>query len=96
MLFKLIENIGFIILEILLLIVYGFADGNITNEGYVSVGYGVGVLCILMIVNGLVRVFYLGYKKMREVWKGMYDYGERGEMEDFDNKKQIDIELPTT
>lgn len=78
------------------MIIYGFADDTITNEGFISVGYGVGVLYILMIINGLVRVFYIGYKKIRDIWKDTYDYGDRGELENFDNRKHVDIELPTT
>ena len=63
--FKLIENAGFIILEILLLIVYGFSDNTVSKEGYASLGYGLDALHVLMIINGIVRFIYLGYKKIR-------------------------------
>jgi len=65
--FKLIENFGFIILEILLLIVYGFSDNTVSKEGYISLGYGLDALYILLIINGVVRFIYLGYKKIREI-----------------------------
>lgn len=69
---------GFIIVEILLLIIYGFSDDTITKEGFISIGYGLDALYILMIINGIARFFYLGYKKIRDFLIGRYDYGETG------------------
>lgn len=76
--FKIIENVGFVVVEILLLIIYGFSDDTISKEGFISLGYGLGVLYILMIVNGIARFFYLGYRKIGEFFAGRYDYGEKG------------------
>jgi hypothetical protein len=47
------------------LIVYGFSDDTITETGFISIGYGIGALYILMIVNGIARFIYLGYKKIK-------------------------------
>lgn len=65
LMFKIIENIGFILVEIILLIIYGFSDDTISKEGFISIGYGLGSLYILMIINGIARLIYLGYKKIR-------------------------------
>jgi hypothetical protein len=64
--FKMIENIGFLIVEILLLFVYGFSDNTLEYSGYVSLGSGITTLFILMIVNGILRFLYLGYKKFKD------------------------------
>lgn len=44
-----------------------------------------------MIVNGIARVIYIGYKKAREFLKGKYDYGEKGELLNYDHKSPIDM-----
>ena len=75
LMFKIIENVGFVIVEILLLIIYGFSDDTITEDGFVSIGYGLSSLFILMIINGIARFIYLGYKKIRDFITGRYDYG---------------------
>ena len=75
LMFKIIENVGFVIVEILLLIVYGFSDDTINKDGFVSIGYGISSLFILMIINGIARFIYLGYKKIRDFITGRYDYG---------------------
>ncbi len=68
------------IVEIILLIIYGFSDDTITKEGFLSIGYGVSSLFILMIINGIARFIYLAYKKIREFFTGGYDYGEKGDL----------------
>ncbi len=96
LMFKLIENFGFIVLEILLLIIYGFSDDTISKEGFSAVGYGLDSLYILMIINGVARFIYLAYKKLYEFFKGRYDYGEKGELQNYDQKSPVTMELPTT
>lgn len=44
-----------------------------------------------MVVNGLVRFFYLTYKKIEEWSLGNYDVGEKGEKENFDDKSPVKV-----
>lgn len=44
-----------------------------------------------MVINGLVRVIYLIYKKVEEWSMGTYDVGERGELENFDDKSPVKL-----
>jgi hypothetical protein len=61
--------------EILLLIVYGFSDNTLGYSGYTSLGFGITTLFVLMIINGILRFLYLGYKKFKDFLRREYDYG---------------------
>lgn len=94
--FKIVENLMWIIVEILLLIIYAFSDSSLDEEGYQNLGYGISTLYVLMIINGTIRFFYLTYKKIIDLKNGRYDHGEKGEIVNFDGKNNPVIEIPNT
>lgn len=75
-----------IIVEILLLVIYGFSDSTLSLDSYQNLGYGLATVYILMIINATIRFFYLAYKKFMDLKNGRYDHGEKGELVNFDHK----------
>lgn len=78
---RIIENILLIVSAILCMVIYGFADkDSLSQSAYENLGYAVATIFVLLIINGIVRTFYLIYKKIKEWSVGTYDVGERGEL----------------
>ena len=76
---RIIENILLIVAAILTLVIFGFADNsNMSHSAFENLGYGLSTVFILMVINGVIRVFYLTYRKINEWWVGNYDVGENG------------------
>jgi hypothetical protein len=77
---RIVENLLMSIAAVLCLVIFGFSDNSsFSQESYESVGFGVDTIFVLVIINGILRVFYLGYKKVSEWRWGTYDIGEHGE-----------------
>lgn len=47
---------------------------------YEDIGFGLSTVFVLMVVNGIVRFFYLVYKKVEQWRIGTYDVGEHGDL----------------
>ncbi len=63
--FKMIENVLLICIEVILVVLLAcgkLADGN----SFVSIGYVLSVIGLLAVLNGVVRMCYLGSKKWGE------------------------------
>lgn len=87
---RIIENTLLIIAAIITMIIFGFADQNtLTAEGFENLGYGLSTVFVLMIINGVVRFLYLGYRKYKEWSVGTYDVGEHGELVDYYAKTPV-------
>lgn len=56
-----IQQILFIILEILFLVLYGQRDGS-SSSVYMGIGYAICVFVIILLLNGLFRLFW-GFMK---------------------------------
>ena len=92
---RIIENILLVVSAILALVVFGFADNsNMSHSGFENLGYGLSTVFVLMIINGMIRFFYLLYKKVQEWSVGTYDVGEKGELVNYDEKQAIPGEPP--
>lgn len=78
--FKMIENTLFIIASILLLIVYGFSNkSSMSQDGYSGLGYGLDIVFILLIINGVVRFLYLAFRKIQDFSYQQFNVGEYGD-----------------
>lgn len=76
---RVLENILLIVSGILCLVIYGFADRtSLDSTGFEDLGYGLTTVFVLLIINAVVRFFYLSYMKVKEWSLGAYDVGERG------------------
>jgi hypothetical protein len=49
----------------------------------------VAVVFIMLIINAVVRVIYLSYRKIKEWLSGNYDVGEQGELTKYDHNEPI-------
>jgi hypothetical protein len=54
---------------------------TLSDDSYLNIGYGITTVFILMIINGIVRFLYLGFKKFKDFKNGLYDVGDQGERE---------------
>ncbi len=62
----------------MLLVIYACSDSQLSSDGYINIGYGLGTVYILMIINGCIRFIYLAYNKAYDFITGRYDYGDKG------------------
>ncbi len=87
---RVVENIMLCITAILCLVIYANGD-SMGQEAFENLGYGLGTVFVLMVINGVCRFIYLIYKKVLE-WKiGTYDIGEVGDKEDYNEKGPIEL-----
>ena len=63
-LFKVLENLLFIGVEIALLFVYGLSD-SAQDSDFLNLGYALNVLYVIMIIVGLLRIAYLLFEKFK-------------------------------
>lgn len=62
-----------------------------SQEGFENLGYGLSVVFVLIVINGIMRFLYLAYTKVQE-WKiGTYDVGDVGEKENYDEHGPIRV-----
>lgn len=89
---RVLENILLIVSAILCLVIYGFSDRtSLDTNGYENLGYGLTTIFVLLIINAIARFLYLCYKKVKEWSVGTYDVGERGEVENFDDRSPVKV-----
>lgn len=62
--FKVLENLLFIGVEIALLFVYGLSD-SAKDGDFLNLGYALNVLYVIMIILGLLRIGYLLFQKLK-------------------------------
>lgn len=61
-LLKLIENSVFVAIELILLALLNFSSVT-SSDSYVSMGFVLASVAVLVVINASVRVGYLGYSK---------------------------------
>ena len=89
---RIIENLLLCVSAILCLLIFGFSDSeSLSQEGYENLGYGLSVVFVLIVINGIMRFLYLAYTKVQEWRIGTYDVGDVGEKENYDEHGPIRV-----
>lgn len=86
-LFKVLENILFISIEVALLFVYGLSQTS-TETDFINLGNALNVMYVIMIFLGLLRFAYYLYLKFRQYFYNLKVGAENGET--------INAPIPTT
>ena len=94
---RIIEILLLIVAAILCMVMFVFADrSTLSDSSYENIGYMLVTVFILIIINGVIRMIYLGYRKVLE-WKvGSYDVGEHGEVVNYYDKSPVAKEPPVS